>query len=116
MSSNRLEMLDRQRTPRFDRQVGDAAVRIEHPSLDECAGRTRVEAPRAAAALLEPLRVRLEVEGADDFGEEQPRSDLRVDQAGVLANPAKTGVLRVDAFLHRTGVHVRTRFEWFASS
>src|SRR4051812_40128442 len=114
MRSNRLQMLDRQRTPRFDRQVGDAAVRIEHPGLDEGAGRTCVETPRAAAALLEPLRVGLEVEGAHDFGEEQPRPELRVDQAGVLANPAKTGVLRVDTFLHRTGVDVRTRFEWVA--
>ena len=38
--------------------------------------------------------------------EEDPRSESRVDHARVLADPADTGVLRVDAFLHRPGVDV----------
>ena len=35
-----------------------------------------------------------------------PRSELGIDQAGVLADPAEARVLRVDALLHRPGVDV----------
>ena len=43
--------------------------------------------------------------------EKHPRSELGVDHAGVLADPAEPGVLRVDAFLHRAGVDVGARLE-----
>ena len=92
---------------RYERQ----RVRIEHARLDERAGRTRLETARAAAALLEPLRVGLERQRADDLAEKQPRAELGVDQAGVLADPAEPGVLRVDALLHRAGVDVGARVE-----
>src|SRR4051794_30243696 len=100
MSPHRLQVLDRQWAAGLDGQVGNAPVRIEHPRLDEGSGRTRLQASRAAAALFEPLRVGLEGQRADDLREKQPRSDLRVDQAAVLADPAEPGVLRVDALLH----------------
>jgi hypothetical protein len=51
--------------------------------------RTRLDALGAAAALLEPLRVGLERERRDDLAEEQPRSDLGVDETRVLADPSK---------------------------
>ena len=40
-----------------------------------------------------------------------PRAELRTDDAGVLADPADAGVLRVDALLDRAGVHVGARLE-----
>ncbi len=39
--------------------------------------------------------------------------EIFVDEAGVLPDPSKAGILRVDAFLHRAGVYVRARVEVF---
>ena len=100
----------------LDRQVGDAARRVEHARLRRARGRTRLEAQRAGAALIERRRVRLERQAADDLGQEDPRPERRVDHAGVLADPADAGVLRVDALLHRTGVDVGARLERLAAT
>ena len=104
-------MLIGNRRAQLDGQVGDATGRVEHAGIDERSCRTRIQAAGARAALLEPFGVGLEVERADDLAEEQPRPELRVDQAGVLANPPEPRVLRVDPFLHRPGVDVGPRLE-----
>ena len=95
----------------LDRQVRDAARRVEHAGRDQRLRRTRVEAQRAGAALIERRRVGLERQAADDLAEEDPRPELRVDHAGVLADPAEARVLRVDALLHGAGVDVGPRLE-----
>ena len=95
----------------LDRQVRQTTVRVEHTGLDERVGWTRFEATRAAPALLESLRIRLERQRADDLAKEQPRAELGVDETGVLADPAQPGVLRVDALLDGTGIDIRPRVE-----
>ena len=95
----------------LDRQVRDAAGRVEHAWRDEAPGRTRLDAERARAALIERGPIALERQAADDLGEKNPRADLGVDDARVLADPADARVLRVDALLHRTGVDVRASLE-----
>ena len=98
----------------LDREIGQASCRIEHARFDQRSGRTRGETQRARSALIEDGLVRLQIEVADDFREEDPRTQLGVDQAGVLADPAQTGVLRVDPLLHRPGIDISARFEPFA--
>src|SRR5256885_10621752 len=72
---------------------------------------TRLEAQRTSAALIERRRVHFERQTADDLGEKDPRPELRMDDAGVLADPSEPGVLRVDALLDGPGVDVGARVE-----
>src|SRR5262249_33596074 len=104
-------VLPRDVAAKLDRQVRHAPGRIEHPGRDERAGRTRLEAQCAGAALVERWRIHLERQTADDLGEKDPGPERRVDDAGVLANPADAGVLRIHTLLHRTGVDVGARVE-----
>src|SRR5204863_3745845 len=98
---------------KLDRQVRNAAGRIEDAGVDERTGRAGVKTAPARSALLECLRVGFEWKRRDDLREEQPGAMLRVDQARVLANPSKARVLRVDALLHRARIDVRARVEGF---
>src|SRR5688572_23974086 len=84
----------------LDGQVRDAFGSVQHAGVDNRAGWTGVDADRAGAALIEAGRVRLEREIGCDAGEEKIRALLAVDEAGVLADPAKAGVLGVDALLN----------------
>jgi len=81
MRADRFQVFHGQRPSRFDRQVRNAPVRIEDAGLDERARRAGLQAPGAASTLLQSLHVGLEAERADNLSEEEPRSDLRVDQA-----------------------------------
>src|SRR6185312_2681805 len=95
----------------LDRQVRDAAVRIDDAGRDDRLRLARLDAERARAALIERRPIAFQIEAADDLGEKDPRALLRVDHARVLADPADAGVLRVDALLHRPRVDVRARIE-----
>ena len=95
----------------LDRQIRDAARRIENTGRDDRLRRTGFEAERAGAALIDRRRIHLERQAADDCAEKHPRSELRVDHARVLADPPDARVLRVDALLNRTGVDIRARLE-----
>src|SRR3954468_18942433 len=95
----------------LDRQVRNALGRVEDAGRDERVGRAGVEAERARAALIERRRIDRERQAADDLGQENPRAELWMNDAGVLADPAEAGVLRVDPFLHRPGVDIGTGVE-----
>src|SRR6266540_4540311 len=95
----------------LDRQVRNAARRIEHGWLDDRAGGTGLQAQGARAALIERRRIDREREAAEDFPEKDPRAEAGIDHARVLANPSDAGMLGVHAFLHGTGVDVRARIE-----
>src|SRR5205823_13020879 len=72
------------------------------------------ETQGAGAASIERLRIRFERETADDLAEKDPGPVIRVDHAGVLANPTDAGMLRVNALLDRTSVDVPASFERLA--
>ncbi len=101
----------RGRLAQLDRQVRDAARGVDRAGRDDGAGGTRRQARRALAALVEARLVGLERQARDEASEEQPRTQLGVDHAAVLADPADAGVLRVDALLDRPGVDVRPRLK-----
>ena len=83
--------LARDRTLVLDRQVRDAAPRIEPVGRREGLGRADVEAGRARAAVIGLGVVRRELERGEDRAEEQPRAVLARNEIGVLALPAEPG-------------------------
>src|SRR5207248_10183964 len=99
------------RAAELNREVRHAARRIEYAGSDQRLRRARLEAQRARAASIERRRVGVERQAAQDFTEEQPRSEIGIDDAGILADPADAGVLRVHALLHGARVDVRPRLE-----
>src|SRR5262249_60018854 len=99
MPPEALALIDRDAALQLDRQVRQAARRVEDVRLDDRAGRTGVETEPARAALIQRRRVGLERQAADDLREKQPRSEVRIDDARVAPDPAEAGVLRVDALL-----------------
>ncbi len=42
-----------------------------------------------------------------DHSQKQPRSQLLINDAGILADPAYPGIFRIDALHQRAGIHVR---------
>src|SRR6185295_2898853 len=73
MSAHRRTKTLGDRRPQLDGRVRQASIRIEHARLDQGPGRARVDASRAAAALLESLRVGFELQGGNDLAEKQDR-------------------------------------------
>ena len=78
---------------------------------DDGAGGTRRQARGALAALVKGRLVGFKRQARDQASEEQPRTQLGVDHAAVLADPADAGVLRVHTLLDRPRVDVRPRLK-----
>ena len=98
--ADRLAEFVRDRPLVLDRQVGNAAPRIDPVRRREGLRRAGVEAARAAAAMRPPCAAR---PGASsrrgvDHAEEQPAAMLAADEVGVLALPADPGRLAPAAF------------------
>ena len=73
----------------------------------EGVGGAGVDAARAGAATVgggECELVWLECEGRDDDGEEEPRAELLVEDAGVFADPADACIAGVDALDDGAGI------------
>src|SRR5262245_27475233 len=98
-------------TLHFDGEIRETARGVELIRFDDRASRTRLETSSARLALIERGSVRFEIEIRHDLTEEQPCAGLWIDDAGVLADPAKPCRLREPAFLDWSGVDARKRFE-----
>ncbi len=88
----------------LDRQIGDAASRIEPVRRRERGGRTNIEAGTAAAAMIGFRRVRLQLERGEDRAEEQPGAELERYEVGVLALPAQSSGGGERLFHHGCGI------------
>src|SRR5215211_7354147 len=95
----------------LDGQVGDAAVRIEDPRSHQRLRGTRLETEGAGPALVERRPIGRQFQAADHLAKEDPRSERRIDDAGVFPDPTDTSVPRVDALEDRTRVDVGARVE-----
>src|SRR5947209_12937326 len=71
----------------LDRQVGDAAPRIEPVRRRKSIGRARVEAAAALAAMVALGGIRSERQAEIDLAKKQPGAELARHQIGVLALP-----------------------------
>ena len=88
----------------LDRQVRDAAPRVEPIGRREGVGRAGLEAGAAGAAMVLLRRVRLQGQGGEHRAEEQPRAVAARDEVGVLALPAEPRRLRQRLLHDRRGV------------
>ena len=92
-------------TPQLDREIGQAPPRVEHVRFDDGAGRTCLDAERAGSAAVEDGFVGCERQAAGDDGEEEPGTEIGVDQAAVLPDPPEARALGVRPLVNRPGVH-----------
>src|SRR5207302_5602748 len=88
----------------LDREVGDAAARIQPIWRRERRRRTYVEAGAAGATMIALGRVGRQLKGGEDGAEKQPRAILARDEIGVLALPAEASGLRQWLLHHGRGI------------
>ena len=95
----------------LDRQVGDAAARVEPVGRGKGRRRTDVEAGAADAAMIALGLVGRQVEIGEDRAEEQPRAEFAADEIGVLALPAEARRRGERLLHHRRGVDEHLDFD-----
>src|SRR4029079_8423463 len=113
MPAHRDAMFFRNRAFQLDCEIREASGGVEHTCLKNRSRRTRLQASGARTALIKCRSIRRERQAANDLGEKDPGTKLFVDEAGVLSDPPETGVLRVNALLHRPCIDVRASLELF---
>ena len=88
----------------LDRQIRDAAPRIELVGRRKRRCRTDLEAAPAGAAVIALGSIGFQREAQIDLAEKQPGAELPRDQIGVLALPAQPGALGKRLFHYRRGI------------
>src|SRR5215510_7053393 len=89
----------------FNGKVGDAACSLNGPVGQDALGGASLNAACASPALIgNKRRIRFQFEIEKNLGQEEVRPVLRVDEAGVLADPAETGPLGQIAFENRARI------------
>ena len=92
----------------FDGPVADALGAIEFPAvwaIDNCSSGAGIDAASAGAAAVwgRAMETR-DGEGKQKFSEEEPTAAGLVDEAGILADPAKAGFAGIAALEQWSGV------------
>src|SRR5512135_3035672 len=78
----------------LDGQVGNAATRVDGTVWQDAIGRAGVDAARTGATLVcRERRIRLKLEIEKDLCQQEIRSMIWADEAGVFADPAEAGPL-----------------------
>ncbi len=77
----------------LDREIGNAAPRIEVVGRGKSLGRANIDAGAAMPAMVFVLGVIGQFERREDRAEKEPRAVLARDEIGVLSLPAETGLL-----------------------
>ena len=89
----------------LDRQIRDAAPRIEPVGRRKRRGRTGIQAGAGRSRNGRPLgSIGRELEREEDLAEKQPRAELPRNEIGVLALPAEAGAPGDRLFHHRRGI------------
>src|SRR5450432_704532 len=71
----------------FDGQIGNAAVRVQLIGRHQRISGTGFDAARATAASIRCRQIGFKLQRSQDDTQEQPRSQLLINDAGVLSNP-----------------------------
>ena len=90
----------------FDGEVGEAAAGVHLTGGGDGLGGAGGDAAGAGAAVVGGFLVRGQVEGGDDFSEEEPGAELAVDLHGAFAIPAEAGFAGEIAFEDGAGINV----------
>ena len=93
----------------FYGQVRDTQARIHLVGSNQGAGRAGIDASRAAAAAIfrHPKgHRRRQLQRGENHTQKEPGSELLIEYAGVLSDPANAGVLGVNALDQGAGIHV----------
>src|SRR4029077_13410510 len=72
---------------------------------------TSINAARAASAAVRSWHISLQFQRSENDTQEQPRSDLLIQDACVLPDPANSRVFGIHTFHQRPGVHVAASLE-----
>src|SRR5712672_3553013 len=110
--------LCRNRATQFNREIRDAAARVENVGLDNGGGRARIDAQtaiptkisRRSSGRAERLR---QIERRYDYPKERPRPRFFVDETRVLRQPSEPRVFCRNSFDDRAGIYIGARFKWF---
>lgn len=109
---NRMAQVFRDVCAVFNGQVRDAAGCIDCPVGQDAAGWASFQAALTIAAMLSLKGlIGLNLQGGEDFSQEQPGTELRVDQAAILPDPSQTSP--DSHFFFQDGRCVRKSFECF---
>ena len=109
MLSNACAIRLRNFAAQLDRRVSDAFAAVQNVGLEDGARGTRVETSRAGAAAIGNWRVIFKIETCQNTAEEQPRTGLLINDAGILSEPANSGILGVNALEQRSRIHICLR-------
>ena len=90
----------------FDGEVGEAAAGVHLTGGGDGLGGAGGDAAGTGAAVVGGFLVRGQVEGGDDFSEEEPGAELAVDLHGAFAIPAEAGFTGEIAFEDGAGINV----------
>ncbi len=88
----------------LDREIGNAAPRIQPVRRDDGAGRTGGHAGAASAAVRRARLVGRQFEINVNLAEKKIRAGVAVDQIGMFADPAESRVARQGPLQHRGAV------------
>ncbi len=102
--ADRFAQLDWNRIARFDREVRDAASRIELIWRDDRLGRAHLDAAGTGPAVFANRRVHRQRQVRVNLTEEEIRSRVATQQQCVLADPTQPRVARERLFQHRRRV------------
>ncbi len=95
----------------LDGEVRETARGIDYPGFDDGTSRTGFQAECACSALIKGWNICLQWKTTEDLGKKEPRPELVINDARVLADLAEPRVLRVHPLLNRSGVNIRDRLK-----
>src|SRR5262249_43596248 len=98
-------------TALLDREIRDAAVRIELIGPNQCSSWTRLNTSGTGSASVCSWSIGFEFDRSENDSQEKPRSLLLVDDASVLSHPAHTRVFGVYPLGNGSGIDVAAHLD-----
>jgi len=96
----------------FDRQVRNAAPRIDTIGADDRLSGADIDATRAGATMRRGRLIQRQRQVGVEFAEKKPRTGVAIEQIAVFADPAEARISRQRFFHDRRRVDKRAITEW----
>src|ERR1044071_6401042 len=98
--------LQRHVSPFLDGKVRNASPCIHLPGSHKRLSGTGIKAARTAAAAIGSGAISSQFQRSENDSQENPRAQLRVNQAGILANPPNSSIFGVYPFHDGAGIDI----------